>query len=113
MVGINKFKAKSAELEREQNFSRIQKEYLERVGWIRSDPDEKGYKNNVLSFLHWYFVQIDEHQTRFGLSKKFDAYLDELDKRVARFRSEQAQRPSAETAARLNTGAPAPTLDLM
>jgi hypothetical protein len=78
----SKYSAKVEEAARQENAARIKSEYLERVGWIRSNPDEKSYKEEVTSFFRWYFNQINDHKNRFGGSAEFDEYLDELDKRA-------------------------------
>jgi hypothetical protein len=81
VIGSTRYKAKSLETERELNFARIQKAYLERVGWIRSNPDEKAYKDEMNGFFRWYFRELNEHLDRFRGNRKFDDYLTELNKR--------------------------------
>lgn len=78
----NKWSTKKVEGERDANAARIKTEYLERVAWIRANPDDKAYKSEVTTFFSWYFRQIDDHIKRFNLNPKFDGYLDELDKRT-------------------------------
>ncbi len=56
---------------------RIRNDYLERVGWLRSNPDEAGYKQEVSSFFKWYFGEVDAHLAKFGGNKEFDDYLNE------------------------------------
>jgi hypothetical protein len=73
--------AKALEAQREAEFARIQREYLERVGWMRTNPDEASYRQELAPFFKTYFEQIGAHQNRFKLSKDFDAYLVELEKR--------------------------------
>lgn len=80
-MAFNQYKAKSTEAARDANFARIKLEYLERVGWIRSIPDEKSYRDEVQTFLRWYFSEINEHLNKFQGNKKFDGYLSELGKR--------------------------------
>jgi hypothetical protein len=82
VIGTSRYKAKSLEAERDLNLARVQKEYFERVGWIRSIPDEKAYKDEVLAFFRWYFREVNEHLTRFRGNKNFDDYLVELKKRT-------------------------------
>ncbi|MBX7097906.1 MAG: hypothetical protein K1X89_09350 [Myxococcaceae bacterium] len=77
----NKYDAKSVESARELSAARIKAEYLERVPWIRNIPDEKAYKSEVTDFLRWYFKDVNEHLNKYGGSKKFDEYLDELAER--------------------------------
>lgn len=81
--GYRKYKIKTFEAERDLNAARIQKEYLERVGWIRSNPDERTYREEVRPFLRWYFQEIDQHNKRFRGNPNFDDYLLELKKRPA------------------------------
>jgi hypothetical protein len=73
--------ARATEAQREADFTRIQKDYLERVGWIRTNPDEASYRQEISPFFKTYFEQITSHQNRYKLGKEFDAYLTELEKR--------------------------------
>ncbi|MFY0568093.1 hypothetical protein ACN28E_30265 [Archangium lansingense] len=73
--------AKALEAQREADFTRIQREYLERVGWMRTNPDEASYRQELSPFFKTYFEQISAYQSRYKLSKDFDAYLIELEKR--------------------------------
>jgi len=82
VTGTSRYKASALEADRELSLVRIQKDYLERAGWIRSNPDEKGYKEEVNGFLRWYFREINEHLSRFHGNRKFDDYLTDLSKRV-------------------------------
>lgn len=74
--------ARAHEAERDADFRRIQAVYLERVGWMRANPDGVSYRDELKPFLKAYFDDVDEHLTRFGGNKKFDGYLAELDKRA-------------------------------
>jgi hypothetical protein len=76
--------ARAADAQREADFHRLQKEYLERVGWMRANPDEARYRAEVGSFFKGYFESVSAHQSRFGGDKEFDAYLDELERRAAK-----------------------------
>src|SRR5262245_45905704 len=67
--------------QRDANLARIQKEYLERVGWLRVNPEEKDYRDDVVTFFRWYFGEIAEHHQRFEGNPKFDSYLLELEER--------------------------------
>ncbi|WP_375744770.1 hypothetical protein NR800_08095 [Corallococcus interemptor] len=73
--------ARATEAERDADFRRIQSVYLERVGWMRSNPDEASYKDELKSFFKGYFDDLDAHLDRFGGNKKFDSYLAELEQR--------------------------------
>ena len=81
VVLYNKFEAKSVEAAREADRARIAGEYFERIGWIRSNPDEKAYRDEVGTFLRWYFNQINTHVNEFRENREFDDYLSELDGR--------------------------------
>jgi hypothetical protein len=76
-------KERTLEAQREADIARIQKDYLERVGWMRTNPDETSYRNELAPFFKAYFTQVSEHQDRYNLSKEFDAYLTELEQRGA------------------------------
>src|SRR3954449_10413539 len=82
VFAFKKWDAKTAETQRELNASRIRAEYLERVAWIRVNPDEKSYKDEVGTFFRWYFKEVNEHINKFGGNRKFDDYLSELDERA-------------------------------
>lgn len=73
--------ARTLEAQREADFARIQRDYLERVGWMRTNPDEEAYRQELAPFFKKYFEEISAHQERFELSKDFDAYLVELEER--------------------------------
>ena len=74
--------ARALEAQREADFTRLQKDYLERVGWMRANPDGSAYQQQVSPFFKAYFEQVSSHQNRYKLSKEFDAYLVELEKRT-------------------------------
>ena len=73
--------ARAQDAQRSADFTRLQKDYLERVGWIRTNPDEASYRQEVSPFFKVYFEQVASHQDRYRLSKEFDAYLAELESR--------------------------------
>ena len=80
-IGLRSVKARTAEAEREADAYRLKADYLERVGWLRSNPDPKTYREEVGTFFKGYFARLDEHQQRFGGNREFDDYLKELEKR--------------------------------
>jgi hypothetical protein len=84
-----KYEKKTVEAARTADFDRIQKEYLERVGWIRSNPEDRSYRDEVGTFFRWYFKEINEHHNRFGGNKNFDGYLEEIEKRSERLTDAQ------------------------
>jgi len=69
---------RNRDAERDLSMARIQNSYLERVGWIRANPDEKSYKDEVGTFFRWYFKEINDHQGRFDGNKNFDQYVKDL-----------------------------------
>lgn len=86
---------KAREAQREADAQRIQSEYLERVGWMRANPNEATYREELKPFFKAYFDQVDEHLTRFGGNKKFDTYLEELEKRAEAGKDERADDKKA------------------
>jgi hypothetical protein len=88
IFAFKKWDAKTAEAQREQSEARIKVDYLERVSWIRVNPDEKSYKDEVGTFFRWYFKEVNEHINKFGGNRKFDDYLAELDERAKKKKGE-------------------------
>lgn len=78
---MRKFTEKTTEAAREQNLLRLRGDYLERVGWVRINPDEKAYRDEVTTFLRWYFKEVNDHLNRFNGNRDFTEYLQELDER--------------------------------
>ncbi|MFZ5468321.1 MAG: hypothetical protein ACOZIN_02690 [Myxococcota bacterium] len=89
VFAYNKYKNKSVEADREANASRIRVEYMERVGWIRANPEPKAYQDEVGTFFRWYFNQVNDHLNRYAGNRDFDDYLKELDKRSEKGGKEQ------------------------
>jgi hypothetical protein len=77
----NKYDKTRTDGQRREDRERIRGDYLERVGWLRSNPDEKAYKDEVSTFFHWYFGQLNEHLNKYGGDRDFDDYVAELDTR--------------------------------
>src|ERR1700737_3584230 len=77
-AGYRKYQVKAFEAARELDLARIHLEYFQKVGWIRSDPDEKRYRGGVRPFLRGYFDQIKEHVSHFHQNPNYDSYLVEL-----------------------------------
>jgi len=73
---------KEAKYEADKTLSEVQlkADYLERVSWIRSIPNEVAYRSEVRNFLHWYFGRIGRHVENFQLNARFDDYPKELAK---------------------------------
>lgn len=72
---------RALEAQRDADQQRIHAEYLERVGWMRANPDEASYRDELKPFFKNYFEQVDAHLARFKGNAKFDDYLQELEKR--------------------------------
>lgn len=81
VISYRSASARALEAQREADFTHIQKDYLERVGWMRTNPDEASYRQAVAPFFKAYFDEVNSHRGKYKLGKEFDAYLDELDKR--------------------------------
>jgi hypothetical protein len=82
--------AQTLEAQREADMARIHKDYLERVGWLRSNPDEQSYREELSPFFKAYFEQINGHLDRFKGNKEFDGYLQELERRAEGGKDEKA-----------------------
>jgi hypothetical protein len=67
---------------------------LERLGWIRSIPEQKQYQEEVEAFFKWYFEGVDAYRKRFNLSPAFDEYLGELERRKAQEKEELENMPT-------------------
>src|SRR5687767_10774028 len=80
----SQFRARAQEAEREAGFQRIRADYLERVGWIRANPDEKSYREEVNPFFRIYFSEIEDWQKKHGVAGDYDEYLQELEKKEGR-----------------------------
>ena len=74
---------KVADAEQSAEFARLQQRYLERVSWIRVNPDEKAYREEVNPFLRNYFKDVDAYVSKFGLNKDYDDYLIRAEKKAA------------------------------
>lgn len=85
---MRKWEDKSTETKREASAAKLRAEYLERVSWIRSIPEQKAYTSEVGTFLRWYFKGVNEHVNEFRLNRNFDDYLVELDEKGGRKSSE-------------------------
>lgn len=77
-VAYRNFKNRAVEAERNADFARIQKDYLERVGWIRANPDAASYRSELPAFFRRYFDDVAEHHERYQGNTRFDGYLEEL-----------------------------------
>jgi hypothetical protein len=64
---------------RESAALRLRAETLERMAWLRSNPDADAYRTEVKNFLKWYFDQVSAQQTRFGGNPAFDDYVKEVE----------------------------------
>lgn len=88
IYAYRKWDQKTAETQQALNEARILREYADRVAWIRVNPDEKAYKDEVGTFFRWYFKEVNEHLNKFGGNRKFDDYLAELDERAKKKKGE-------------------------
>ncbi len=79
-----KWTQKEAETQRDQAMLKLRADYLERVAWLRVVPDEKAYKDEIQTFLRWYFKGVTDHINKFQGNRKFDDYLLELEERKSK-----------------------------
>jgi hypothetical protein len=73
--------SKQVEAQREAALAKIHRDYLERIGFARGNPDAASYKAEIQTLLRGYFRDWNEYNAKFGQNKNFDEYLDELDGR--------------------------------
>jgi hypothetical protein len=81
VVNWRRAEAQEFALQRELAASKLRADALERLGWIRSIPEQKQYQDEVQAFFKWYFEGVDAYRKRFNLSPGFDDYLVELEQR--------------------------------
>jgi hypothetical protein len=74
--------AQTLEAERTADVARIQKDYLERVGWLRTNPNDQAFREEVGPFFKTYFEQVDAHLTQYKGNKEFDSYISEVERRA-------------------------------
>jgi hypothetical protein len=84
VFSYRKWDEKTKDTARELAFSKLQVDYAERVAWIRVNPNEKGYKDEVDTFFRWYFKEVNEQINKFGYNRNHDDYLRELDERAGK-----------------------------
>jgi hypothetical protein len=73
--------AQALEAQKDADAARLQKDYLERVGWMRTNPDDKSYREELAPFFKAYFEQVDAHLTKYKGNKQFDSYISEVDRK--------------------------------
>lgn len=91
-----RFDQKTVEAAREKNELRIRAEYLERVAWLRNVPEERAYRDEIATFLGWYFKEVNEHLARYGGNRNFDDYLDELEGRSKKASTSKFEEPTRD-----------------
>src|SRR5215471_3158244 len=82
VVGYRRTSAAQAQAAKEIAALRFRNEALERMGWLRSNPDAESYKNDVKGYLKWYFDQVATQQAKFGGNPSFDDYLKDIEKQA-------------------------------
>jgi hypothetical protein len=93
--------AQTLEAQQEADMARIQKDYLERVGWMRTNPDGKAYLEELGPFFKAYFTQVDEHLDKYKGNKEFDGYIQEVERKAEGGKDEKlADRKATYEAAR-------------
>ena len=93
VVNWRRAEAQELALQRELAASKLRADALERLGWIRSIPEQKQYQEEVQAFFKWYFEGVDGYRKRFNLSPGFDEYLGELQQRKAQEKEELENLP--------------------
>lgn len=93
---VRRFDRQGIEAAREKNELRIKAEYLERVAWLRNVPDERAYRNEIATFLGWYFKEVNEHMSRYGGNRAFDDYLQELEGRSKKTPASKFEEPTRD-----------------
>ncbi|MBX7115277.1 MAG: hypothetical protein K1X64_13190 [Myxococcaceae bacterium] len=83
-IAYQRYMELKANSERELSELRLKNGYLEKIGWMRSNPDQKTYKDEVSTFLRNYFKEVSDHLNRHGGNKNFDEYLTELETRTSK-----------------------------
>jgi hypothetical protein len=84
-----KWTEKTTEAAREQQLARLRGDYYERVAWLRVQPDEKAYRDEITTFLRWYFKEVNDFLNKFGGNREFTDYLGELEERGKRTGKEE------------------------
>lgn len=80
----SQFQRRAKEAEREAGLQRIRADYLERAGWLRANPDERSYREEVNPFFRAYFADLEDWHRRHGVTPDYDAYLDEAERKEGR-----------------------------
>ncbi len=81
VFGSRRISEKTAEAAKATALGKLKTEYAERVAWVRLNPDEKSYRDEVQNFFGWYFKEVNEFINKHGGNRKFDDYLQELAER--------------------------------
>jgi hypothetical protein len=85
-------KERVREAEQSATFARLQRDYHERVGLLRANPDAQVFRDEVGAFFRWYFGEVDAYRKRYGIKGDFDGYLRDLEQRSAgKSRDEQVE----------------------
>ena len=81
VFSVKKWNEKTVESAKDAALAKLKLDYAERFAWIRVNPDEKSYKDEVDTFFRWYFKEVNEYLNKYGGNRNFDEYLKELDER--------------------------------
>lgn len=92
-IATSKAQDKTKDAEKEASVQKLRADYLEKVGSMRTNPDEKSYKEELAPFFRAYFNAVDAHIKRHGGNPNFDGYLEELEKREAKGKGEGGRGP--------------------
>ena len=84
VYGVRIWNEQTKENARTTALAKLRVDYVERQAWIRVNPNEKSYKDEVDTFFRWYFKEVNEHLNKFGGNRNFDEYLKELEERAGK-----------------------------
>jgi len=86
-----KWSEKDAESQRALAVEKLRGDWLERVSWVRVIPDDKAYKLEIDTLLHWYFKEVNDLINKHGGNREFDDYLKELDARAEKGKDDRIE----------------------
>lgn len=81
VLATSRASARAKTAEGDAALASLQKDYLERVGWMRANPDPASYRTELPGFFRAYFTKVEEYRKRTGGRPDYDEYLAELGKR--------------------------------
>lgn len=75
--GMTKYQELKQSTSHQLDLNRIQREYLERTGWVNAVPDPDKYRDERNGLTRWYFEQLTEHYNAFpGFKPSYKSLAD-------------------------------------